>query len=196
MHACILQVHGQITCSQGLMAVQLPPALEPTAPFLLRAAYASLKDSASAWLLSQRGTVDLSQQVDQITEPCCPRGSWSIAITSVFLIVSRSYADMFRILEPISRGAAIIAHSENSVRDCSLVAWTAAAGEEPRIASGSFQPPGPAYCARLFGPVTADRLMALPKAEFQSFTSYPKRQELPRELPTGAYQSLQPHSAK
>ena len=39
--------------------------------------------------------------------------------------VCRSYGFMLRMFDPISRGAAIIAHSVICVRDCFSVMWTA-----------------------------------------------------------------------
>ena len=61
----------------------------------------------------------------------------------------------------------------------------------PINASMSFQPPGPAYCARFLS--TASALFMTPP---QLLTSYPTRHALPSVLPTGAYQLLQPRRAR
>mmetsp|Transcript_1236 Transcript_1236/g.3600 ORF Transcript_1236/g.3600 Transcript_1236/m.3600 type:complete len:221 (-) Transcript_1236:513-1175(-) len=124
------------------------------------------------------------------TMACLPSVSWLTAITSLLVYVSRSKALSPSMLEPISSGAAMAAQSENCVRACSGELCTAALELEPTSMSGSFQPPGPAYCESL-ALICAD-----PYTLAQPLTSPEMRHELPSEAPTGAYQSAQPQREK
>ena len=111
-------------------------------------------------------------------------------MTRLLLYVARLKALMLRTLPEISKGLAIIAHSENCARVCSSVASAVPLASSEINRHGSLKAPGPA-CAARFALVST-----LLSTAAQSFESRPIRRMLPIAPNLSlAYHGNQPHSA-
>mmetsp|Transcript_25104 Transcript_25104/g.74919 ORF Transcript_25104/g.74919 Transcript_25104/m.74919 type:complete len:252 (+) Transcript_25104:134-889(+) len=169
-----------------------PPALRKTRawePSARGRAHTLVPAGMEARLPPRRGPPP-SKLPPAMREPALPRGSWLTAITSLLVYVASVYVLISKRLPEMSRGAARTAHMENCARLCSSVIRSRPCHVLLRSRQGSFQPPGPAYLSR---PARTSMFLSTPG---QSVSSGPVRHALPREAPTGAYQSFHPQRLK